>query len=334
MERYLEGSRKHRFRLVILVAIFMANVCFTLSSRNIIYAIQPMLNHTALEGKYAKLFHEDHDGNGTGTCRAKQNDEDVGYQQMKDGPYLFSSTSQALMLSAVAIGKLLGAIMALFIYDFVYLGPVLVVSTLWIGLLNVLIPFFAAKTGSFGIIFSRLCVGIYIGLLTPANNVISTKWFTRKEKNMANAIFSSGANVGNILFCLSGMVNSWELLFWIPGGAAMVMSILLLIIFTDDPEINRFVHPVEKDLLERHRKLRGDLDESYKRSGSFRVSRKKRRDPAPWCKKMKNLGVWSLLLGSLGYYWACEATITYTQIYLMQIHNYSLSKASLLNTVP
>lgn len=210
------------------------------------------------------------------------------------------------------------------------------------------------KAGSTGLIITRFAVGIYNGILTPANYMVANKWFPTSERNVVLSIFYSGSNFGNILFALAGVVNDylgWEYLFFIPGSLAILCSLLVLCLFNDEPTTSSFVSEDEKKLLEQNPSPGDcfDIDgkpmklKKKKRSFSTRsvfhysgvaVARIARRKPAPWFKMMGNMQFWALLAGVFGKFWAFESTVTYTYIYLTQIHDYSLTKASLLNTIP
>ncbi len=360
-----------RFRFFVLFIISLVNISVPLSTRNMIYAIQPMINHSALEVHYET---DDDFGYGSGsnssrrnltavkpredTCHGnkssagdKQDGSGARHDNMRDGPYLFDDRRQALILSVLAVGQLFGTLFSLLIYDFCYMGPILSISVCWCGLLNLFLPGIAAKAGSVGVIISRFSIGLYIGLLTPINSAIVHNWYRTSERDMVNAIINSGSNVGNTLFAFSGLVVSnlgWEALFWIPGAFSILCGLLVFAFFTDDPTANHFLSEAEKKLLSDKLTTRDDYAHSlesktnkkaFKRRTSFHmfnvaIARVTRRKPAPWFKALGYLQFWALLSCIFGHHWACEATITYTQIYLTEIHDYSLSKASFLNTVP
>ena len=284
------------------------------------------------------------------TCHGDGDQNRPRHSLLLDGPYLFDDRRQAIILSVLAVGQLFGTLFSLLIYDFCYMGPIMSISVFWCGLLNLFLPAIAAKAGSVGVIISRFSIGLYIGLLTPTNSAIVHNWYKTSERDTVNAIFNSGSNVSNTLFALSGFVVDglgWEALFWIPGALSVFCSMLILIFFTDDPTANQYLSDEEKKLLadnyaardEYARSLQGKNDKAFKKRTSTHmfnvaIARVSRRKPAPWFKALAYLQFWALLSCIFGHHWACEATITYTQIYLTEIHNYSLSKASFLNTVP
>lgn len=141
------GLFLHRFRLVILVIIFAVNVLRPLNSRNVLYAIKPMTNHTAV-AKYMSTNHSQ--SNETvpeilsgDTCHPAARRHEHDGVHADDGPFLFDSKHQSFILSAVAGGQLIGTLFALMVYDFCYLAPILGIAELWIGLLNLAAPLVA-----------------------------------------------------------------------------------------------------------------------------------------------------------------------------------------------
>lgn len=350
-----------RFRFFVLFLISLVNISLPLNTRNMIYAIQPMINHSALEVHYDdddfgfndKLRRRRTAKSREDTCHNDSADADsvARHDNMRDGPYLFDDKRQALILSVLAVGQLFGTLFSLLIYDFCYMGPILSICICWCGLLNMFLPTIADKAGSVGVIISRFSIGLYVGILTPINSAIVHNWYLTTERDMVSAIINSGSNLGNTLFAFSGVIVSrlgWKALFWFPGAFAVVCGLLVFLFFTDEPLSNHFVSEEERKLLSDPMTIRNDYAHSlqhsanqkaFKRRTSFHtfnvaIARVSRRKPAPWFKALGYLQFWALLSCIFGHYWACEATITYTQIYLTEIHDYTLSKASFLNTVP
>jgi hypothetical protein len=176
-------------------------------------------------------------------------------------------------------------------------------------------------------------------------------WYRTSERDMVTTVIGSAGNIGNTLFAFSGYINGylgWEALFYIPGAMSIGASLLIATFLTDDPLANKYLSDKEKKLLADKAATRDDYvvtaegkasTTSFKPRSSFHtfnvaIARMTRRKPAPWFRALGYLQFWALLSGAFGHHWACEATVTYTQIYLTEIHNYSLSKASMLNTVP
>jgi hypothetical protein len=166
------------FRYFILLVITLANISYPLSIRNMIYGIQPMINHTALEIKFDGLGNESlaskasRARSSADTCHPQVGDDQKRHAYLKDGPYLFGDSRQALILSVLAVGQLAGTLFSLLIFDFVYMGPILSISLVWSGLLNIFLPVIADKGGSVGVVISRFSLGLYYGLLTPINNAV------------------------------------------------------------------------------------------------------------------------------------------------------------------
>lgn len=347
-----------RFRFLIVAITFFTNVSLPLSARNMIYAIQPMLNHTAIAESSTQLDLGGEgptpnntmsaSGFGADICYAPSEGDDMGrgHTTMPDGPYTFGDSQQAIILSTLAIGQLIGTLCALFIYDFCYVRPLLTIFLVWTGLLNVLLPFIAKKAFLVGILTSRLSIGLYIGIMTPVNVIICSTWFPENEKIFVLTLVSSGQNAGNILFSLAGHVNEsigWEFLFYIPGSLTLLCGFMLAIFYNDEPLASNFLSEEEKSKLSKENNSKTNLRKRGKvasangwslRMFNISIARHSRKQPAPWFKALGTIEYWAILSGTFGQSWASEATLTYTQIYLTEVHNYSLSKTSLLNSLP
>ena len=312
----------NNFRFVVITFTFLTNVSVPLCSRNMIYAIQPMINHTALA--------------------LKTTEEATHVDGSRDGPFAFGEKSQSLILSVLSMGQLLGNIVALFLFELVYFKPVFIVSLSLIGLLNVLIPLTANLTGSIGLIVSRFLTGFFLGCLTPTSAKICAAWTLRKERVFVQTVVSCGQNLGNILFALSGYVEGqlgWEYFFYIPAGMLMICTLLMAIFYTDNVWDNNFMSEIEKNrILPTYKQVAEEIREIKAKRRLLHINivieHSKRRKPAPWFKVLRNLQYWALISATFGHCWAAEAAVTYTQIYLVQIHKYSLARTSLLTSIP
>ena len=105
---------------------------------------------------------------------------------------------------------------------------VMVTSLLWTGAASLATPYIAETAGSTGVQIIRFFIGLYVGMVTPCNNLIVDNWFMSSEKGTALTIASTGLNVGTTFFALSGRID-WRQLFYVPGGLTFFLGIALLI---------------------------------------------------------------------------------------------------------
>ena len=131
------------------------------------------------------------------------------------------------------------------------------------------------------------------------------------------------------MFATAGFFT-WQQLFYIPGAFALILGVVVLVFYTDDPAMNWFVSQEEKELLRKRRIKMGFKQSKFE--GSF--LRKWPRKNHPLLKTLTSLPVWSIYLGTFGEAWVFEGSLTYTQFFLTGMMGYSNAKASLLNSLP
>ncbi len=342
-----------KYRYFMLVLSFFHEMCLQMISRNLVFALPGMINHTYVAQKASS---EDKEAS-QGSCAPNGTDaHSPGLTAVPDGPFPWDSDRQTLLLGIPSFGMVVGTLTALIVYDYCFLRPIISTTLIWGGLLNILAPEITKVGRSDGLIIARFAIGIYCGLVAPAPNVICDNWFTAQEKNVALTISYTGVNVGAILFALAGEINSklgWEANFRIPGAISVFCGVLFLVFYTDDPAENLFIGEEEAKLLKvpwtkptdsplskaskdnqmRHVKRFHEHSGFLTAMTTIHVARHEPRKRAPLLKALTYSPIWAVLCGAFGAAWSYESVTTYTQFYLIEMHNFSLSKTSVLNAM-
>ena len=226
---------------------FLANVSIPLCTRNIVFALQPMVNHSALQTDEPRDYQSE-------SCHPLDLDtaSRINEKPQEDGIYTFSEDTQAHILGDPFIAQVIGTGIAIYIFDIGYERNIYALCLLWSGILNVLLPVFAYYGGSIGIIISRIAIGFYTGIMTPTNYMTARSWALDSEWDMAIAFMYAGGSIGSVLFAFAGVLADsigWEYLFYIPGAFQILCSMLVAIFSLDDPTESPFLSVEEEILL-------------------------------------------------------------------------------------
>ncbi len=348
-----------KYRYFILLLFFFHNMCLQLVFRNLVFTLPGMINHTFIEEKSRRVQEQQqpqHEVSHLIRDSCIRNLSGHIPEAVADGPYKWDASRQTLLLGVPSFGLVIGTLAALVVYDYCFLRPIISTTLIWSGMLNILAPEIARSGRSSGLMIARFAIGIYCGLVAPTPNVICDNWFQEEEKNVALTISYTGVNVGAMLFATAGVINStygWEANFRIPGGIAVFCGILFLIFFTDDPAENLFISEEEAKMLKvpwtkpagsplskvsTENKLR-HVEKVREQSGfltavtNIHVARHKPRKRAPLLKALTYAPIWAVLSGAFGVAWSYESVVNYTQFYLIEMHNFSLTKTSFLNAM-
>jgi MFS family permease len=97
-----------------------------------------------------------------------------------------------------------------------------------------------------GMVAIRFCIGFVEAAFLPGALLILSKWYTRKELTLRNAILFCGNLISNAFSSLVGAAvlsnmegtlghRAWRWLYWIEGAATMVIAISAIFILPDLP---------------------------------------------------------------------------------------------------
>ncbi|KAF8195947.1 MFS general substrate transporter [Mycena galopus ATCC 62051] len=128
------------------------------------------------------------------------------------------------------------------------------------GLISVSTGF---ATNFVGLMYTRFFIGFTEAAFFPGALFLISKWYKRKELSQRTALLSCGSLISNAFGSLiaSGILDSmegrlgyaaWRWLFFIEGGATVVVAILAMFILPDFPEnSSNWLSPAEQSLAMR-----------------------------------------------------------------------------------
>ena len=330
-------------RYLVIFINFLANVSIPLCTRNMVFALQPMVNHSALQHDQPRDYQSE-------SCRPLdlKTASRIDIKPPEDGIYTFSDETQSHILGDPFIAQVIGTGMAMYIFDYGHERNIYALCLFMSGILNVLLPGIAYYGGSFGVIMSRIAVGFFTGMLAPTNYMTARSWALSSEWDNAIAFMFAGGSVGSVLFAFAGNIANtvgWRSLFYIPGAFQLLCSVLVAIFSVDDPTKSPFLPVKEKLLLgmkddedttTQDTKLHDITRHMWRNvSGILIYLRREERRPTPkWYKALKSLKYWAILVATFGYYWSSEGILVYTVNYLHDMHGYSDSQVAIYSSLP
>lgn len=125
----------------------------------------------------------------------------------------------------------------------IYIGCVMLI---W-GMISTL----SGNVKSFGgMVAIRFCIGFVEAAFLPGALLILSKWYTRRELTLRNAILFCGNLISNAFSSLVGAAvlsnmegvlghRAWRWLYWIEGAATMAIAIAAIFILPDLPHNTR-----------------------------------------------------------------------------------------------
>ncbi|TID21307.1 nicotinamide mononucleotide permease [Venturia nashicola] len=126
-----------------------------------------------------------------------------------------------------------------------------------------------------GMVAVRFCLGFVEAAFLPGALLIQSKWYTRRELTMRNAILFSGNLISNafsalvaagVLSNMQGVLGhaAWRWLFWIEGGFTIFLGLIAIFILPDLPTNSRGFS--EEELLVAQLRMMEDVGEADKDS--------------------------------------------------------------------
>lgn len=170
----------------------------------------------------------------------------------------------------------------------------------------------------------RMAVGVAEAPSFPANNRIVGTWFPKTERVTATAGFVMGQYLGPalaapVLFWIT-LTFSWHAVFYVTGGAGMILAVLALAIYRD-PKHDRKLSAAELDHIEQGGAL---VD----------VPKSKRTEWAQVRALFKHRQIWALCVGKFAVMSAQYFFLTWFPTYLIKARGLNLSTAGLLTMLP
>ncbi len=340
---------KHRFRFVIAAALFLTIISQNLCSFDMVYSLNAMVV-TARNDSHADVSEEE-------ICKRSEPIEKI-HTSLDYKLLVWDSQTQGLVLSAFPVGAIFGTLVSIWIYDFFYLR-ILFPGGLFMGALNSLVlPDLAHRGHTPSTITNRLFSGFYTGIMAPGVAIATMTWFPFTERGRVQTSVMLGSNFGKLLFALSGSLIQnfgWPAMFHTTGGIGVIVSILCFIVYNDNPADSPCLSKKEESIIfdlptellhtisdkESHAQMKEAMKDSWRWLprvlGKFvrgiHIKVKKPIKRVKWSKVMTSTPYWATVLAHFGVKYVTGASITYTQIYLQNIHGYTLTYASILTSV-
>nr|CAD7197552.1 unnamed protein product [Timema douglasi] len=167
----------------------------------------------------------------------------------KEGEFDWSGTMQGFILSSFYYGyictQLLGGRLAEMFGAKLVMGPGILLA----GILSLLAPI-AARWHVAAFATIRILVGACVGVFFPALQNLFSKWFPPEEHQRTSGIMYSSPRMylSNIIsMSVSGVLSgiSWDLVFYVYGGCAILWSIPWLFFIYNSPEEHPNISPEE-----------------------------------------------------------------------------------------
>nr|CAD7569074.1 unnamed protein product [Timema californicum] len=165
----------------------------------------------------------------------------------KEGEFDWSGTMQGFILSSFYYGyictQLLGGRLAEMFGAKLVMGPGILLA----GILSLLAPI-AARWHVAAFATIRILVGACVGVFFPALQNLFSKWFPPEEHQRTSGIMYSCMYLSNIIsMSVSGVLSgiSWDLVFYVYGGCAILWSIPWLFFIYNSPEEHPTISPEE-----------------------------------------------------------------------------------------
>jgi ACS family sodium-dependent inorganic phosphate cotransporter len=180
----------------------------------------------------------------------------------------------------------------------------------------------------FPLLFARACVGIGESAVLPTFQRLLQAWMRPDEKSFAFAVIVSGFHAGTITALLASPVviedlGGWTSLFYLLGGAGLIILIPWLILARDGPvdlTISTEAAPVES---EPPKSLSTSWDESI---NVFR--------DAPWKEFARSKAVWGMMLTHCATNWGLYIYLAWMPIFYSEQYGIGVRDSAWLSVLP
>ncbi|XP_070504440.1 sialin-like [Chironomus tepperi] len=182
---------------------------------------------------------------------------------------------------------------------------------------------FMAHFGIEYLIAVRVVVGIFSGFsYTSANDVLS-RWVPPSERSRSAGYTLAGVNVGTFTANLaSGYISvslGWEWIFYTFGIAALIWSVLWLMIVHRSPETDPWISVAERKFIANSQ-------------GGHSIEKVVIK--TPWKAIFTSLPLWAIIVAHTSYMWGYTTLVTQLPSYLDEVLHFNLKDSALLSSLP
>ncbi|XP_026735802.1 sialin [Trichoplusia ni] len=216
---------------------------------NLSVALVGMLNHTALLQIEAAEAGKKKAG---AEIMAMLSAEASSKPNVEDGPFVWSSQIQGLVLSCYFWGYLVaqipgGRLAELYSAKWVMFGAVFINAVC-----TILTPVMC-KIHYVGVIIMRVLEGLGGGTAFPAMHCMLSKWAPPAERSFISAVTYAGTSLGTVISTLSaGMIIAsfgWEMVFYSMGGASLIWCVMWVMLVQDTPQRQKYITEEERTMI-------------------------------------------------------------------------------------
>ncbi|XP_039756356.1 sialin [Pararge aegeria] len=310
-----------RYILAVLGSIGMA-IVYGLKV-NLSVALVGMLNHTAIKMNEQKSDHGSHNV----TVRAEVECEpptSSGHAKEADGPFLWSSEIQGIILSCYFWGYFVSQIPGARISELFSAKWVMFFSVS----INVVCTLFTpvmAKAHYVAVIIMRIGEGIGGGVTFPAMHVLLSKWAPPAERSVMAALVYAGTSLGTVISMLmAGVLTAnlgWESVFYVMGGLSCLWCVLWVWLVQDSPQQQPLISKEERELIVTS--LGGKADDH-----------EHKKLPVPWKAVLTSGPFLAILVAHACSNWGWYMLLIELPFYMKQVLKFNMSENAVATALP
>uniref|UniRef100_A0A914ZCB5 Major facilitator superfamily (MFS) profile domain-containing protein n=1 Tax=Panagrolaimus superbus TaxID=310955 RepID=A0A914ZCB5_9BILA len=251
-----------------------------------------------------------------------KNESDKNDNLKNDKTYVFSQNQQNLLLSAVAVGSIIGSV--ILPYATSKLG-IRIVFTIYgfISAISTLLCPFAVSHGFPMFYIMRIGQGIANSIGIPGLGAVTTPWSPISSSGIFLSLLSTHLQFGPIFtmplagqFCASSF--GWQGIFYLQGGLTVIAFIAFFAIFNDSPKFHRNVSSKELSIIN-HGKLTNGISKGLK---------------IPYLKIFTDKSVIGVVIVSLGAGIGFQVLNQYGPVYLFKVLNFDIKHTGSAAAIP
>uniref|UniRef100_A0A1B6CNP3 Putative inorganic phosphate cotransporter n=1 Tax=Clastoptera arizonana TaxID=38151 RepID=A0A1B6CNP3_9HEMI len=192
------------------------------------------------------------------------------------------------------------------------------------GLATMLSPLIAVKGDWIFFCASRVCQGMFQGVIYPSLNTHMAKWIPPLERGRLISFIYSGSQMGTVVtLFLTGHLAAgpwgWPGIFYATGAAAIVWAVVWFFIGADLPETHPYISQEEK---------------FYIKSSLISSSSDSNLMATPWKDILKSGPMWALFLCHCGQNWGYWTFLTEMPSYLSHALGFDIKMDGVLSALP
>ncbi|CAH0751339.1 unnamed protein product [Diatraea saccharalis] len=242
----------------------------------------------------------------------------------KPGEFNWTAEQQSIILGSFFYGYVLtqvpgGRIAEIFGGKLVY-G----VGVLLTAIFTILSPIAAYVDFKFFIVV-RVLEGLGEGVTYPAMHAMLARWIPPMERSKFAAYVYAGSNIGTVIslpisgwLCTLDYAGGWPLCFYLFGGLGVVWFIAWMFLVYDSPQRHPRVCPKEVEYII---STIGPQDDKPSMS-------------IPWCKFLKCVPLWAILIAQCGQSWLFYTQLTELPTYMNNILHFDIVSNARLSALP